>query len=150
MKRLSRTLTLASLLAAGSAQATQQGTTTDGSQYLSGGVSQDERDALKAQRDHFSLWIVTAQQKTGAYLSAVHLTITDAQKKLVFDAPLDGPWLLVDLPLGTYRVGAEFEGQSQHRATTVHTGDHHQVMFYFSGSGDSPSVSPSVGPPVSP
>jgi hypothetical protein len=146
MKTLVRILAMTSLLVSGSAQATQQGTTTDGNEYLSGGVSQDERDALKAQRDHFSLWIVTAQQKTGAYLSAVHLTITDAQKKLVFNAPLVGPWLLVDLPPGTYRVGAQFEGQSQQRATTVHTGNHHQVMFYFSGGGDSPSVSPPVSP----
>jgi hypothetical protein len=91
MKTLVRILAMTSLLVSGSAQATQQGTTTDGNEYLSGGVSQDERDALKAQRDHFSLWIVTAQQKTGAYLSAVHLTITDAQKKLVFNAPLDVP-----------------------------------------------------------
>ena len=146
MKPRIRILTLASLLAAGSALATQQGTTADGSQYLSGGVSQDERDAIKAQRDHFSLWIVTAQVKTGAYLSAVQLTITDAQQKLVFDAPLDGPWLLIDLPPGTYRAVAHFEAQSQQRAITVRKGDHQQAMFYLSGGGDSPSVSAPLSP----
>lgn len=132
MKNLIRGWVVLALALSGSAHALQQGVTSGGRNYLSGGVSEEERETLKAQRENHSLWVVTALRQTGEFLSAVRLTVTDAEQKVVFDAPLDGPWLLIDLPIGKYRVEALFDGQSQQRTTTIHAGDHHQAIFYFS------------------
>jgi hypothetical protein len=116
----------------GAAQASQAGKTAEGWDYVSGGVSHEELVELHARRDNFSLWVVTAAMKSGAYLADVRITIHDkARKRVVFDQRIDGPWLFVALPLGAYDVEATLNGQSQRRTTTIHPGDHHQAFFYF-------------------
>ena len=133
--RLFRTGLAASLLGVAiGAGAIQAGKTAQGLPYLSGGVSLDERAALQTQGSGYSLWVVTAAMKSGAYLAKVHVTIRDAKQIAVFDAQLDGPWLFVDLPLGRYEVQAAFNGVVHKRITTIHPGDHHQALFYFSAS----------------
>ena len=146
MKRAS--VGIALLVAAGLlsvASGMQQATTAQGQKSVSGGVSDDERIEMQAQRDRYSLWVLTAARKSGAYLSNVHVVITDVHKKAVFDAPLDGPWLFVDLPLGRYTVQATYQGETQTRVTTIHPGDHHQAIFYFD-TGDTTSVSLDTAP----
>lgn len=123
---------VASLLACAAATwAAQTGKTTQGASYASGGVSLDERAALQAQGGGYSLWVVTAAMKSGAYLSGVRVMIRDAKKIVVFEGELDGPWLFIDLPLGRYEVEAAFKGQAKKRITTIHRGDHHQALLYF-------------------
>ena len=120
----------------GSAQAMQEGATAAGLRYVSGGVSDSEQASLHAQRKRFSLWVITAAKKSGAYLSDVRVKVTDSQQHVVFDAPLDGPWLLIDLPLGRYSMEARLNGATQQRVTTIHPGDHHQAFFYFDVDAD--------------
>jgi hypothetical protein len=127
------------------AGAVQQSTTAQGRAYVGGGVTDDERLEMQAQRDRYSLWVLTAARKSGAYLSNVHVVITDMNKTVVFDAPIDGPWLFVDLPLGRYTVQATYRGETQSRVTTIHQGDHHQAIFYFD-TGDTTSVSSDMPP----
>ena len=122
------------------AGAVQQSTTAQGRAYVGGGVTDDERLEMQAQRDRYSLWVLTAARKSGAYLSNVHVVITDMNKTVVFDAPIDGPWLFVDLPLGRYTVQATYRGETQSRVTTIHQGDHHQAIFYFD-TGDATAAS---------
>jgi hypothetical protein len=119
-----------SCLVAG-AQAVQEGKTAQGHAYVSGGVSQAEQAYLHARHESFSLWAVTAAKKSGAYLVDVRVKITDAQQRVMFDAPLDGPWLLIDLPQGRYDIQASLGGETQRAVTTIHPGDHHQAFFYF-------------------
>ena len=131
-------LMLASLM--GVAAGMQQSTTPAGSAYVSGGVSDDERIEMQKTREQYSLWVLTAARTSGAYLSDVHLLITDSAKKVVFDAPIDGPWLFLNLPLGRYTIAATHKGETQHRVTTIHKGDHHQAIFYFD-TGDATAAS---------
>lgn len=124
-------LALALSAAAPAALALQAGTTAQGLSFVSGGVSVEELSALHARRDAFSLWVITAASKSGSHLADVMVTIRDGGKREVFAGRLDGPWLFVDLPLGTYRVEATLGGQMQQRTTTIHRGDRHQLFFYF-------------------
>ena len=70
------------------------------------------------------MWVITAAKKSGAYLADVQVKVTDSQQRVVFEAPLDGPWLMIDLPLGRYVVEARLNGETQQRVTTIHPGDH--------------------------
>lgn len=124
-------LTLTAPWAAHDAFAIQEGKTAQGEPYVSGGVAFGESAALDKRRADFSLWVVTAAKKTGSYLAEAQVKITDASGKTVLDTKLDGPWLLVDLKLGRYTVEASFGNQTQRKTTTIHKGDHHEMMFYF-------------------
>lgn len=142
MNNLKRVLVLLALGLAGAAHAYQQGATADGRGYISGGISDEERVELQPQREQFSLWVVTAARKSGAYLSEVQLTIRDAQQRIVFDAALQGPWLFIDLQPGRYTLEARYNGQMQQRPTTIRPGGRRQAFFYFDdeSSGDGPGA----------
>ena len=122
------------------AGAVQPSTTVLGRAFMGGGVTDDERAEMKTQRDRYSLWVLTAARKSGAYLSNVQIHITDVHKAVVFDAPIDGPWLFVDLPPGPFTVQATYHGETQSRMTHIRAGDHRQAIFYFE-TGDTTSVS---------
>lgn len=113
------------------ALAATRATTSQGRALVSGGVGFAERQALHARRDDFSLWLVTAATRTGAFLSDVRVKISDAEQRTVYEGRLDGPWLFIDLALGRYTIEASFNGQTQRRVTTIHPGDKHQAFFYF-------------------
>lgn len=113
--------------------------TAQGVPYVTGGVSRSELNALRAKRNDYSLWVVTAAAKSGAHLADVRVIIRDAEQNTAFNRPLDGPWLFIDLPTGKYEIEATFRGETQRRTTNIRPGDHHQVVFYFK-TGD--AVSP--------
>lgn len=114
-----------------SALAITSGKTGLGGAYVSGGIGQGEIASLEAQRDKYSLWVITAAKVSGAYLADVQVKIRDKDGKLALDHRLEGPWLLVDLPLGRFEVEASYAGQTSRKTTTIHAGDRHQMVFYF-------------------
>jgi len=138
-RALGTVLALSLSLAASWAAASVAGQTPAGVRYVSGGASASELVALHGQRDAFSLWVVTTALKSGAYLADVEVTIRDARKQIVFQQKLEGPWLFIDLPLGSYEVEATLNSETFKRRTTLRKGDHHQVFFQFN-TGD--QVSP--------
>lgn len=127
---------LLSLASVPAAFAQTTGRTALGGVYVSGGIGEGEIAKLDAQRDKYSLWVVTAAKASGAYLADVRVRITDARKAVVLDHAMTGPWLLVDLPLGRYDVEASYKGQNMTRPTTIHAGDRHQMVFYFDVPAD--------------
>jgi hypothetical protein len=130
----------ASMLAcAASAWGLESGTTTQGIRYVSGGVSDEELVQLRAQRNSYSLWVVTAAKKSGSYLAEVQVVVRDVRRGMVFHGLSDGPWLFVNLPPGQYEVQASINGESHKRTTTLRHRDHRQIFFYFD-TGD--EVSP--------
>jgi len=111
--------------------AVTRATSAQGRPLVSGGVSFEELQALHVRRDDYSLWLVTAAKRSGAYLADVRVKIVDSERRAVFDGLLDGPWLFIDLTLGRYSIEASFNGETQRTVTNIHPGDHHQAFFYF-------------------
>jgi hypothetical protein len=133
------------LLAEGTAHATTEGRTSQGEPYVSGGVGLGERDALNERSAGFSLSVTTAAKGAGAYLADVKVTITNDAGNTVLDTRLDGPSLLVNLKPGRYVVEAVFGEQTQRKSTTVHPGDHHEMLFHFELGGGALSAGPQSG-----
>jgi hypothetical protein len=113
------------------AGATIQGTNELGRPFVSGGASTEELDALNAERNQFSLSVLTAAKGTGAYLADVHVHITDAQSRPVLDTVMDGPLLLVDLPAGRYHVEADLNGTVKKDTVDFRPGARRDAIFYF-------------------
>ena len=86
--------------------------TNNGITYITGGASIDERDEMAAQRKDFTLLLKVAA-KSGKYLGASDVKISNQAGVTVFECTTDGPWLLVDLPEGRYTVSATGVGITQ-------------------------------------
>ena len=86
--------------------------------YVSGGIGLESQAELTSMARDFNIKLVFALN-SGAYLSDVQVVIVDAKGKTVVDARSDGPWFMVRLPTGNYRLMASYADQSQKRAFTV-------------------------------
>jgi hypothetical protein len=71
---------------------------------VTGGVSEEERDAMLEQGAPYNLWLVFAEEGTGRYLANVKVTVEDASERPVADVVTSGPWLLAQVPPGLYTV----------------------------------------------
>jgi hypothetical protein len=121
-----------------SAFAIERGTTNTGIPFVSGGVGQPELTTLSEEKKNFSFWLTTAAKGSGSYLAAVRVRILNAStRQPVLEHTMDGPWLFANLPVGRYDVEANYTEapgkpiQTIKKSTTIHPGDHHQMMMYF-------------------
>jgi hypothetical protein len=99
--------------------------------YLSGGVGQNEADAIKHVAGYYPLeleFLLKASPKD-EYLSGVKVRIRDANQKLVLNVTAEGPFLLANLPAGKYTVSAERNGQVEMRAVNVVHDRHQHIVF---------------------
>jgi hypothetical protein len=92
--------------------------TSGGIRYLAGGVSEEERDAIREQANGYNLWIWLARSGSGYFLADVKVSIVDARGQPVLDTVTNGPWLLARVPPGRYTIRTD---QSD-AATTVSVG----------------------------
>ena len=100
-------------------------------QYVSGGIGLDESEAMKAAAKDYPLALTFAAQRDGKadYVANVAVTISDAQGKAVLQATAEGPYMLVKLPAGSYKISATYDGQAQDREVTVQGTGTARAMF---------------------
>lgn len=91
---------------------------TGGAAYVSGGVGESGREELNAVQQRYSLKLVFAYT-SGKFLAEVDVEITDAGGDTLVSTRTEGPWLLVDLPAGSYRVTATVAGDTQRQQVSV-------------------------------
>lgn len=128
-------MALGSLVVAGiltTAQAALPAVKHQGSvQYVSGGIGLDESEALKAAAKDYPLALTFAAQRDGKadYVANVAVSIQDAHGKQVLKAESEGPYMLVKLPAGSYKVSATFNGKAQDREVTVQNSGTARAVF---------------------
>ncbi|WP_454690640.1 carboxypeptidase-like regulatory domain-containing protein [Achromobacter aloeverae] len=105
-----------------SAHAALPATQTQGSvEYVTGGIGLDESQSLKAAEKSYPLSLLFARKLDGKndYTADVKVVITDAKGGTVLDATSGGPYMLVKLPPGEYKVSATLDGTEQTRKVSV-------------------------------
>jgi hypothetical protein len=86
--------------------------------YWSGGVGEDDRDALQQVQEDYDLKLVFAD-RSGDYLADVNVLILDAAGKTVLEAVSEGPWFFARLPAGSYTVSAGVPGSQSRRKVRI-------------------------------
>ena len=105
--------------------------------YISGGIGLDESSAMKAQAGTYALALTFAARvgDRDAYTSDVQLTIAKADGTSMLDIKSAGPYLLVNLPAGKYRVTAIFGEISKTQQVQIAAGAHRQLVFEWVTAG---------------
>ena len=80
--------------------------------YITGGVGEDESKAIKDDAKNWSLVVDFSQhlENRDAWISQVYLRILDVKGNGIFEVTTDGPFLLINLPSGSYMLTATYEG----------------------------------------
>lgn len=119
--------------------------------YLSGGIGAAEVAAIKAEAARFALSLTFAKRSEGhdVFLATVPVTIHDAAGVTVLDVVSDGPYLLVDLAPGAYKITARHHEEAKTREVTLGAGAPQRVTFLWTSPDEaaSPPASPPAPPP---
>lgn len=92
------------------------------------GIGEEERAA--AESVPHTLRIVYAQAD-GHFLGGADTVITDAGGTQVLATRCPGPWVLVNLPDGAYKVSATLRGKSVTRSVTISGGRRQKQVIVF-------------------
>jgi hypothetical protein len=126
-------VTLAVAVALAGAAAVAQTAKID---YVSGGVTLEERFDLASRGTEFNLKVVTAAERSGAYLADVQMKVIDSRDaKVVVETTMDGPWFLAQLPPGTYVLEATFEGKKLTKTVAIPKDGRREAYFYWTIAG---------------
>jgi hypothetical protein len=100
-------------------------------QFVTGGVGQDESNSMQAAEKDYSLSMVFAQRvgNQNDYTADVPVTITDGKGATVLQTTTNGPFLLVKLPPGTYKITSTYNGKELVRQATISQGSHERAVF---------------------
>jgi len=102
-------------------------TTDQGVAYLGGGVGVEERDWMQNLEQEYNLKLIFAGVD-GKYLADIAVDIQDDNGDRVLETYVDGPWLLVNLPPGSYRITAACRGSAKSRTVLI---THHLRPVFF-------------------
>jgi len=75
--------------------------------FMSGGVSQTEREILKDRAKGYSLKLIFSSEE-GKYLSNLIVKVFDQENQTILITVSNGPWLFIDLPTGIFKIEASF------------------------------------------
>jgi hypothetical protein len=106
--------------------------------YISGGIGQDESTAMKAEAEKYPLSVTFTNHidNRDAYASDVQVSIVKADSTPVFDVKSAGPLLLIDLPVGKYRVTAVSGENSKTLPVQIAAGSSSRLVFAWTGAGN--------------
>jgi hypothetical protein len=107
-----------------------------GTRYLSGGVSLEERDAMRGMARGFPLRIVSAAPQ-GSLVADVDIAIRDTRGREVLAVLGAGPVVYVALPPGRYKVELNNDGKVASRQVVVSRGRSQEVAFFWPGEAPS-------------
>lgn len=100
-----------------------------GVSFMSGGIGEGEREALRQLEKNYNLKVIYALAE-GNYLALVDTVVKDAQGKTVLEATAQGPWLYAKLPAGSYAITATTtQGQTQEKQVRLPQQGRREVTF---------------------
>jgi hypothetical protein len=111
----------------------------NGIAYVTGGVSEDEASAFRQARSSYPLSVELVQQKDGRsqFTADADVRVLDGAGKAVLEARADGPFMLLRLPPGQYRVQATLNGRTvESKPVAVSAGRSAQATLSFPSTPD--------------
>ena len=92
-----------------------------GISYISGGVGEEESQAILAEAKQWPLLLELSQLENGrgVWIFGAKIKILNTQNQVVFDAQADGPYILINLTAGNYQIEASYDGVVQKRLVLI-------------------------------
>lgn len=96
--------------------------------YVSGGIGDEERDEIRARERDFNLKLLFSE-RDGSYLGDVDVLIINPKGEPVLDVKSVGPFLLVRLPGGNYRIKVSANGLLQQGKLSIPINGRREEVF---------------------
>lgn len=94
---------------------------SQGISYVSGGVGEEESQAILSEAKQWPLLLELSQLENGrgVWIFGAKIKILNSQNQVIFDAQADGPYILINLNAGQYQVEASYQGVVLKRSINI-------------------------------
>ncbi len=94
-----------------------------GISYISGGVGEEESQAILAEAKQWPILVELSQLENGrgVWIFGAKIKVLNANNQVIFDAHADGPYMLINLPAGDYLLEGTYQGVVQKRVIAIKT-----------------------------
>jgi hypothetical protein len=99
---------------------------------INGGVDLGQAELMRQAQSRYPLRIVYSVRGNGDYAVPDELTLMQGDETIA-QLPAAGPWVLIDLPPGNYKLRSTFEGRVTER--TVRVGREGQTVHWVAPQG---------------
>jgi hypothetical protein len=106
---------------------------SQGISYISGGVGEEESQAILAEAKQWPLLLELSQLEDGrgVWIFGANIQIENAKHQTIFDAQADGPYILINLPVGDYLIEATYQGVVQKRSVNVKSAIPQKINIFW-------------------
>lgn len=118
------------LMLALNAQAGPQASDVAAIRYISGGVGDEELQALEVEQVNNRLKMVFTTLD-GSYIADIAVLVLDRNKNILLQANSEGPVMMIDLPPGNYQVQATYELETLNKNVVTEQNRLSTVYFRF-------------------
>ena len=101
--------------------------------YSSGGVGEEESQAILAEAKQWPLLLELSQLENGrgVWIFGAKIKILNSQNQVIFDAQADGPYILINLTTGQYQIEASYQGVVQKRSVNVQASASQKLAIFW-------------------
>ena len=106
---------------------------SEGISYISGGVGEEESQAILMEAKQWPLFLELSQLENGrgVWIFGAKIKIQDAKNQVVFDAQADGPYVLINLSPGQYQIEASYQGVVQKRSVLIQAATPQKLSIFW-------------------
>lgn len=131
MRAIAYALFAAAAIAAAAPASALEVRGSEDARWVSGGIGEGERIDMLMLLPDYNLRVLTAAEKSGAYLAGAEVVVRDAAGRVVLETELAGPFLLARLAPGKYELQASYGGKAQTRTFTISTSGRRELFLYW-------------------
>ncbi len=106
---------------------------SQGISYITGGVGEEESQAILAEAKQWPLLLELSQLESGrgVWISGAMIKILNSQNQVVFDAQADGPYILINLTGGQYQIEAAYLGVIQKKTVNIQSSTPQKLVIFW-------------------
>ena len=106
---------------------------SQGISYITGGVGEEEAVAILADAKQWPLLLEMSQIENGrgVWIFGATIKIMSSKNQTIFDAPADGPYMLINLESGDYVIEATYQGVVQRRALSIKANSSQKISLFW-------------------
>jgi hypothetical protein len=106
---------------------------SQGISYISGGVGEEESQAILAEAKQWPLLLELSQLENsrGIWIFGASIKILNTKNQAIFDAQAEGPYILINLATGDYFIEATYQGVLQKRSVSVKAAVPQKVNIFW-------------------
>jgi hypothetical protein len=105
---------------------------SQGISYISGGVGEEESQAIVSEAKQWPLFLELSQLENGrgVWIFGAKIKIYSSSSQLIFDAQADGPYMLINLAQGDFLIEASYQNVVQKRAVSIKSAPQKISIFW--------------------